>query len=750
MSKRNFLPVLMVILVAFGAVTAFGQTITLTIPDTMAQSGASISIPIMVSDVTGLNVLAYDMSVTFDQNVLDATGFSRTGTILESWSDPTVNDLDGQYNLVGAGTAAMSGSGVFIYINFDVVGNPGDTTTIHFNKMVFNEGDPAATTTDGKFTIEAAASMVTFQVNMSIKQREMTFDPGAGDIVAVRGSFNGWSGNDQECTDADGDTVYTGTFDVGTDPTIYYKYVLHKADGSDVWESDPNREFANTGSQTLPVTYFDRDSVYTPPADVFVTFQVNMSIKLREEVFKPNDGDLVVVRGSFNGWSGNNEECTDADGDSIYTGAFNIGTDPTIFYKYVIHKADGTDMWEDHVIDNSGGNRYFDNPMADATLPVVFWDDDDEFSGVTKTGAILFNVDMQVWEDAGFFDRNLDSLEIRGGFNGWASGDYLERVPGMMIYEKLMSVEGIVGSEMNYKYYLNYNDKTLWSNGDWGYEVPYTRGGGNRSIVFEGTDDQMAPLQYMNDIPHGGVIPEGKTVTVTFTIDMNPAMSLPTPFNPATDTVTLIPQDPHWAIGQGITPYDETLVTFTDDNSDGIYTGTLEIHGPTIYGMEYAFRYGADDITEGGGFDFGRYRTRYINPNSDGTYPDTWTFPVDTFQLDPPLPVEEAPLRVAVDELIQGRVTPDNFTLQQNYPNPFNPTTMITYSIPKLSHVSVKIYNMLGQEIATLVNMYKAPGTYKVSWDGKDYTGKVVAGGVYFYHIEAGDFNQTMKMLFLK
>ncbi len=749
MSKRNLLPVMMVILVAFSAMAAFGQTVTVSIPDTMAETGASISIPIMVSDLTGLNVLSYDISLTFDQNVLDATGFSRTGTVLESAaSDPTVNDLDGQYNLVGAETTALSGGGVLIYINFDVVGNAGDTTTIHFNKMVFNEGSPAVTTTDGKFTVEAGASMVTFQVNMSIKQRENVFDPGAGDIVVVRGNFNGWGGNNEECTDADGDTVYTGTFDVGSEPTISYKYVIHKADGTDLWEDNipANREFANTGSQVLPVVYFDDDDEYTPPADVFVTFQVNMSIKMREEVFKPGEGDIVVVRGNFNGWSGNNEECTDADADSIYTGTFNVGTEPTIAYKFVIHKADGTDMWEDNI----GGNREFTNTGVDQTLPVVYWDDDDEFSGVTRTGAILFNVDMEVWEQAGFFDRNLDTLEIRGGFNGWAAGDYLDRFPGTMIYERIMPVEGIVGSEIRYKYYINYNDKTVWTNGDWGYEVPYTRGGGNRVIVFEGTDDQMAPLQYMNDIPHGGVIPEGQTVTLTFTVDMNPAMSLPTPFNPATDTVKLIPQDPHWAIGQGYTPYDDNLVNLTDSDGDGVYTGTLELHGPTIYGMEYAYKYGADDITEGGGFEFGRYRTRYIHPNPDGTYPDTWVFPIDTFQLDPPLPVEDPPLKVAVDELIQGRVTPEKYSLKQNYPNPFNPTTMITYTIPKLSRVTIKVYNMLGQEIATLVNTHKAPGTYKVSWDGKDYTGKVVAGGVYFYHIEAGDFSKTMKMLFLK
>ena len=735
-------------------IIANAQTVDVTIPDTSANAGESILIPIYVSDVTGLNVLAIDIQVTFDQNVLDATGITQTNTLTDGWS-LTPNDLDGQINIAGATATTMTGSGVLVYINFDVVGSENDTTDLEFARMVFNEGTPGANAVGGTFKVSPEANITTFQVNMSIKQREELFDPGGGDIVVVRGSFNGWGGNDQQLTDADGDTIYTGTFDTGTEDTVYYKYVIHKADGSDVWEENiidninGNRYFQNAGSQTLPVVYFSDDDEYTPPADIMITFQCNMSIKMREEIFLPAE-DIVVVRGNFNSWAGNNEECTDADGDSIYTGTFNVGTEATIYYKYVIHKADGTDMWEENIIDQENGNRYFVNPMQDYTLPVVYWDDDDEFSGVTKEGAILFNVDMEIWENAGFFDRNLDSLEIRGGFNGWASGDYLERFPGTMMYEKIMPVTDIVGAEIRYKYYINYSDKEKWSNEDWGYEVPYTRGGGNRIIVYEGTMDQVAPIEYMNDIPHGGVIPEGQTITLNFSVDMTPAMSLPTPFNPATDTVVLIPQDPHWAIGQGIDPYIETLATFEDPDGDGIYTGSFEIHGPTIYGMEYTYRYGADDITEGGGFEFGRYRTRYIHQIADKVYPDTWTFPLDTFQLDPPLPVEEPPTVVAVDELINGMVIPNDYSLSQNYPNPFNPSTMIKFSVPKLSHVTLKVYNMLGQELATLVNTYKAPGKYVVSWDGKDHAGKAVAGGVYFYRIKAGDFSKTMKMLLLK
>ena len=584
-----------------------------------------------------------------------------------------------------------------------------------------------------------AASEVTFQCDMSIKIREAAFNP-ADDAVVVRGSFNGWGGEAQVLTDADGDSIYTGTYDIGAEDTVYYKHVIHKADG-DVWEGVDNRMIVNTGTQTLDVVYFDNDDVYTPPADVMVTFQCQMSIKIREEVFIPAE-DLVVVRGNYNGWAGNADELLDADADSLYTGVFNVGTEATIAYKHVIIKADGVEMWEDVA------NREFANPGAAATLDPVFFDDDDEFSGITREGAILFTVDMEVWEDAGFFDRNLDSLEIRGGFNGWASGDYLEKFPGTMMYEKVMPVKGIVDTDLYYKYYINYSDTSKWTNGDWGYEVPYTQGGGNRKITFEGSPAQETPISYMNDIPHGGVIPEGQTVTLTFSIDMNPAMSAATPFVPGTDTVKIVPQDPHWAVGQGIEPYDDDLAVFTDDNADGIYTGSFDIHGPTIYGMEYAFSYG--DITEGGGFDFGRYRTRYVHPNADGSFPDAWTFPTDTFTEDPPLDVEDPPIDpLSVEEIMNGSIV-KNYSLEQNYPNPFNPSTTISFSVPEINMVSLKVYNMLGQEVATLVNSYKVAGSHVATWDGKDYSGRSVAGGVYFYRIEAGDFTQTAKMLFLK
>jgi len=93
---------------------------------------------------------------------------------------------------------------------------------------------------------------------------------------------------------------------------------------------------------------------------------------------------------------------------------------------------------------------------------------------------------------------------------------------------------------------------------------------------------------------------------------------------------------------------------------------------------------------------------------------------------------------------------PTEFSLSQNYPNPFNPTTNISFEIPSSSEVVVSVYNMLGQKVVDLVNGVHAPGVYNVTWNGLDANGKPVGSGLYIYHMSAGDYSATNKMLFLK
>jgi hypothetical protein len=91
-----------------------------------------------------------------------------------------------------------------------------------------------------------------------------------------------------------------------------------------------------------------------------------------------------------------------------------------------------------------------------------------------------------------------------------------------------------------------------------------------------------------------------------------------------------------------------------------------------------------------------------------------------------------------------------DFQLLQNYPNPFNPTTTITFSVGKHGTTILKVYDILGREIASLMNEMKTPGTYSVKWDGRNSAGQTVSGGVYFYQLKwSSGFTKTQKMILL-
>lgn len=98
-----------------------------------------------------------------------------------------------------------------------------------------------------------------------------------------------------------------------------------------------------------------------------------------------------------------------------------------------------------------------------------------------------------------------------------------------------------------------------------------------------------------------------------------------------------------------------------------------------------------------------------------------------------------------MDVNVTDNALPTVFSLDQNYPNPFNPTTTITYSIPTESHVVLKVYNMLGQEVATLVNGWLSPGYYSATLNAA-----ALSTGVYIYRLEAGSFTSVKKMMLMK
>jgi C1A family cysteine protease len=120
-------------------------------------------------------------------------------------------------------------------------------------------------------------------------------------------------------------------------------------------------------------------------------------------------------------------------------------------------------------------------------------------------------------------------------------------------------------------------------------------------------------------------------------------------------------------------------------------------------------------------------------------YNDTTTF-VSTITVElqvlQPVNVQENPVQVDL---------PKDFLLQSNYPNPFNPSTTIEFALPKSAFVTLKVYNLLGEEVATLVAEQRSAGIHKLNWDARG-----LASGVYLYRMEAGDFVQVKKLILMR
>lgn len=166
-----------------------------------------------------------------------------------------------------------------------------------------------------------------------------------------------------------------------------------------------------------------------------------------------------------------------------------------------------------------------------------------------------------------------------------------------------------------------------------------------------------------------------------------------------------------------------------------------------------------------------------------GAHDYTWVFPPDTafdwtqFSLKVGVPLGQNAHAISIRPHVYAKMTgtiywddltvtdlggptvsvasnagnlPKRFELLQNYPNPFNPSTNIRYEVPTASHISLVVYNVLGQVVRTLVEEELQPGRYEVTWDGRNDRGMSVGSGMYLYRFSAGEYSIVHKMLLLK
>jgi arabinogalactan endo-1,4-beta-galactosidase len=204
----------------------------------------------------------------------------------------------------------------------------------------------------------ASSALVTFRVDMSTQAGYGLFDPGA-DAVVVRGSFNGWSGNQNVLGDPDLDLIFERTINLPS-ATHEYKFVIVPGEGADVWESSiPNRVVEVGGDDiTLDAVFFDDDdTVPIPPRDVEVSFTVDMSLAIVAGDLDPAN-DLVVVRGNhpaLGDWGGTGAPLARDGASSHWSGwaQFEELSNRPVDYKFVVLEGGepATAHWEESIDD---------------------------------------------------------------------------------------------------------------------------------------------------------------------------------------------------------------------------------------------------------------------------------------------------------------------------------------------------------------------------------------------------------------
>ena len=601
-----------------------------------------------------------------------------------------------------------------------------------------------------------AQTQVTFSVDMNVWQAKDLFDP-ATDTVWVRGGFNGWGGTDM-LTETATENVYEVTIPIAEGS---YGFKFFFSGSKDQWEDNVSDRPLTVGGDPMTVgTYFfdEQNGTYSGvPSSI--EFNVDMTLPINQGAVTPGVTN-VYVAGNFTDWGTGAILMEDADGDSTYTATVDDTSGAILVYKFIYSGSDAASgTWESFseaggdIAPNRDYNRVYGVIDEDPGL-TRFWQNSDP-NVQLGDGNILFGIDMSVMTDAGIFDPVTDSLQIRGGFNGWNDSDAdITNMSQDFLNANKFTIQipfdnAEVGSVQNYKYFVDLADTgDIWNDG---YERPLSQGGGNRDVEFMASETQEAGVYYYDDVHPDWFVPEGTTLEVTFNVDMTNATTLGEPFDPATDLVYWLCEQPSFVRVMGWEDsYTMTVFQLTDDNTDMVYSGTLVVNGPAWNAFEY--RYIFKDVSAGtftsepqGYSDFA-YRVRYASMTGANAFTSPYTMPTDTWIDDEDKSAEwEAQPSGWVNSVRNLDELANSFELSQNYPNPFNPSTLIKFSIPQSNKVTLKVYNLLGQEVGTLVNQEMQAGSYEVKFNASQ-----LASGIYFYTINSGNFTATKKMMLLK
>lgn len=603
--------------------------------------------------------------------------------------------------------------------------------------------------------------VVTFRLNTSSSGRRLTADS----VITVRGGVAPLTWDDQsiKLTNVDGDywqaQVVFKKSDIPANGEIPFKF--HDGD----WESTDNKILKPTSNMTTDLYYFNKGT--TPPYTPTDSVEVFVRLFLYVAGLDVSAGHYAGVRGSKNtdgtqsafgnldNWATNfklKQEGSDGMAQYFWSGALRFpaaeAPGAKIEYKFIWDKA-GNVEWDD------GSNKQVILTARDTTIRWVYWKGIEPSFETPDTFNVTYQADMKTLVQGGWFQPATDSLFAPGSHN-WGANDVANYMLQDLFESSKFTVtlEGQIAAK-GAKYAVKYKASPDWKFVDHGWE-----GNANRTWTYNGNKDTT--LYYVPNLI--GREPALKqNVAVTFSVDMNKSgrkddKGAFKAFNTINyvfvvgswqdaDSGMVFTSDFGSSASQKLDSimtndtvyyrlYDDGVTGGDKTAGDKIYTGTLTAKQGKSCGWLIKFGCFADGITD----------TSFAEGTDSGdkhgfNFPDnatTYTHPL-TFNW-----VTKDPSTVVFEQPKPG-LNVKSFSLTQNYPNPFNPTTRFSFTVPEAGRVTIKIFNVLGQEMETIHDAWTNSGTYTVIWDGAKHS-----SGLYMYNVRVGEKSQSKGMMLLK
>jgi len=615
---------------------------------------------------------------------------------------------------------------------------------------------------------------ITFQADMTNFIANGWFDPGnLADSIVVNGNFNGWDSHEKMIPDPVDPNIYTYETVISMVPgdMIYWKFKVFPPEKwlNQGWEIGDNRELEFTG-EDIVLDPIEPNIEYTDQSitqDVTVTFSVDMSTYAEADPFS-----IISLQGDKPplDWSPGSTPMADPDGDNIWTVdiVFPEGTGREVQYKYTA----GDDPW---YWEPFGSNREFeiDDSSPTQVLNIDYWGylQRPQVSGTVSydgTNRPVSGADITLIHPEGTIS---EATNVNGQYMFFGID------PGEVTL--LPSKEGdqrdaISASDamlvLKYRAYLcdltNDQKKAADVNED----------------RLVSAVDAIAILRYAAFFPsrigHTGewrFMPEDTSFTLTtdaaanfkayllgdVSLNWGSTVLAKAEESRVFSVVELTMENPQKCsdqefmipiglenVNQEINAliftleYDSSLITYKSSSLTSLSHNFTLVDNGTEPGKVHFAMASVNGVVEPGkvlnlvfeakkevkalGADFNIARA-FVNDLAPST--------LNSLHLD----FEKLQLGI-----------PQDFALSNNYPNPFNPETIIEYQLPGNVQVSLRIFDILGKEVRTLVNEEQDAGYYKVLWDGKNEAGRMVASGLYFYVLEAENYRSMKKMILTK